>query len=54
MAGEGLFAAPSLAVEIEQPDDFDRDGPGDLGVAEALLASGCVSLPHMWREEGME
>lgn len=47
LQGEGFFVEPSAAVEIEAPYDFDLDGPGDLRVAEALIAAGAVRLPHM-------
>lgn len=43
----GFFAEPSVAVEITAPYDFDLDGPGDVAVAEALIHSGAVRLPHM-------
>jgi CMP-N,N'-diacetyllegionaminic acid synthase len=46
-AGESFFAEPSIAVTIEAPYDLDVDTPVDLTVAEALLASGHISLPHM-------
>lgn len=47
LGGEGFFAEPSAAVEIPAPYDFDLDAAGDVRIAEALLASGAVSLPHM-------
>jgi CMP-N,N'-diacetyllegionaminic acid synthase len=45
--GAGFFAEPSIAVPIEAPYDLDVDTPNDLTLAEALLASGQVSLRHM-------
>ena len=38
------FPAPSLAIEIPFLHGFDLDGPQDLVVAEALLASGALSV----------
>ena len=45
--GSGFFAEPSAAVLIEAPYDLDVDGLHDLVVAEALIASGEVELPHI-------
>jgi CMP-N-acetylneuraminic acid synthetase len=45
--GEGFFAEPSAAVDIPSPYDFDLDRPEDLTVAEALIHSRVVQLPHM-------
>jgi CMP-N,N'-diacetyllegionaminic acid synthase len=47
MAGDGFFAEPSVAVEVQPPFDFDLDTQADLAVAEALIASGAVRLAHM-------
>ena len=47
LRGQGFFAEPSVAVEIPAPYDFDLDGPEHLAVAEALIRSGSVQLPHM-------
>jgi len=47
LEGNGFFAEPSVAVDIPWPYDFDLDGPEDLTVAEALIKSGVVQLPHM-------
>lgn len=47
LEGGGFFAEPSVAVEIPVPYDFDLDGPGDVAIAEALINSGTVQLPHM-------
>ena len=47
MKGEGFFAEPSVAVDVPSPYDFDLDRPEDLAVAEALIKSGGVHLPHM-------
>lgn len=47
LGGQGFFAEPSVAIEIPAPYDFDLDGPEDLAVAEALIRSGSVQLPHM-------
>jgi CMP-N,N'-diacetyllegionaminic acid synthase len=46
-SGGGFFAEPSAAVEIRPPYDFDLDGPSDVAIAEAMLSSGLVRLPHM-------
>ena len=45
--GGDFFASPSAGVVIERPYDFDVDGPEDLVQAQALLAAGCVELPHL-------
>lgn len=47
LEGEGFFAEPSAAVEIERPYDFDLDTAADVAIAEALIAGGVVRLPHM-------
>ena len=47
MAEQTFFVNPSLAVEIPAPYDFDLDRQEDLVVAEALIATGVVNLPHM-------
>lgn len=47
LAGESFFAGPSLAIEISAPYDFDLDTQKDLALAEALLKSGLIELPHM-------
>jgi CMP-N-acetylneuraminic acid synthetase len=47
LAGEGFYAAPCLTVQIERPYEFDLDGPQDLIIAESLLRSKAVFLPHM-------
>jgi CMP-N-acetylneuraminic acid synthetase len=49
LKGEGLFAEPSVAVEIRPPYDFDVDVAEDVRVAEALLIAGVVQLPHLDR-----
>jgi CMP-N-acetylneuraminic acid synthetase len=43
----GVFAPPSVAVSIPRPYDFDLDTKDDLALAEALIASRAVELPHM-------
>lgn len=43
----GVFAPPSVAVVVERPYDFDLDTKDDVALAEALIASGVVSLPHV-------
>ena len=47
LAGESFFAEPSAAVEIERPYDFDLDTAADVALAEAMIASCIVQLPHM-------
>jgi hypothetical protein len=47
LEGGGLFAEPSLAVEIAPPFDLDVDGPGDLALADLLVRSGSIDLPHL-------
>jgi CMP-N-acetylneuraminic acid synthetase len=45
--GKSFFAEPSAAVQIARPYDLDVDGPDDLALAEAVLASGRVALPFL-------
>ncbi len=45
--GGDFFAVPSVGVPIERPYDLDVDGPSDIVLAEALLSSGAVDLPHL-------
>jgi CMP-N,N'-diacetyllegionaminic acid synthase len=47
LAGEGFFAEPSAAVEIEGSYGFDLDTATDVALAEAMIAGGLVHLPHM-------
>jgi CMP-N-acetylneuraminic acid synthetase len=44
----GVFAPPSVAVAVERPYDFDLDTKEDVAIAEALIASGAVALPHLF------
>lgn len=53
LRGDGFYADPCKAMVIDSPYNFDLDGPGDIPVAEALLATGVVILPHM-RKSGIE
>jgi len=45
--GAGFYANPCGAVNIPAPYNTDVDGPLDLVIAEAVIASGAVVLPHM-------
>jgi CMP-N-acetylneuraminic acid synthetase len=47
LRGEGFYAEPAIAIMIEHPYDFDLDQPGDLAMAEALIAAGAVVLDHV-------
>lgn len=47
VTGQGFYAAPAHGVEITMPWAFDLDAPEDLPLAEALLSSGLVKLPHL-------
>lgn len=47
LRGDGFYAGPCRAIVIDSPYNFDLDGPEDVPVAEALLASGVVMLSHM-------
>jgi CMP-N,N'-diacetyllegionaminic acid synthase len=47
VAGASFFAEPSCYIEIERPYDFDLDCAQDVDLAEALLKSGAVQLPHL-------
>jgi CMP-N,N'-diacetyllegionaminic acid synthase len=47
LAGDGFFAEPSVGTEVERPYDFDLDTAADIALAEALIASGTVRLPHL-------
>lgn len=42
-----FFSEPSVAVEIEQPYDFDVDNELDLCIANGILQSNVLDLPHM-------
>jgi CMP-N-acetylneuraminic acid synthetase len=44
----GVFAPPSVAVVVPRPYDFDLDTKEDVALAEALIASGTVHLPHIF------
>ena len=46
LEGRGFYAEAVYALEIERRWAFDLDSPEDLAMAEAILASGLVSLPH--------
>jgi CMP-N,N'-diacetyllegionaminic acid synthase len=45
--GAGFYAPPCAGIEIKQPYNWDVDGPADLVIAQTLLHSGSVLLPHM-------
>jgi CMP-N-acetylneuraminic acid synthetase len=47
LRGDGFYAEPVIAIPIERPYEFDLDGPADIAVAEALLTSKAVFLPHL-------
>ncbi len=47
LAGEGFYAKPRYAVSISAPYAFDLDTGADVAIAEALIASGAVRLPHL-------
>jgi hypothetical protein len=47
LAGEGFFAEPSAAVQIDPPYDFDLDTAADVLIAEALIAAGVMNLAHV-------
>ncbi len=47
LSGKGVYAEPSVGVEIDRPYDFDLDGPDDLIVARALISAGAVDLSHL-------
>jgi len=50
MTGADVFAEPSAGVEIEWPYDVNIDNPQDLLLANILLGSGIVHLPHIRSE----
>lgn len=45
--GSGFYAEPCAAFVIPRPYDFDLDVAEDISIAEALIRSRCVKLPHM-------
>lgn len=47
LANEDVFAEPSIGVTIEWPYDINIDYPNDLLLANILLSSGIVHLPHL-------
>lgn len=47
LQGADFFTEPSAAIEIPFPYAFDLDTYDDLAMAEALILSGRVQLPHM-------
>lgn len=47
LRGKDFFAEPSVAVKIDWPYNLDVDGPDDLALANALVASELVDLPYM-------
>ena len=49
LEGDGFYAQPMVALEIRRPYDMDVDGPEDVGIASAMLSSGCIVLPHVER-----
>ena len=48
--GETLFASPSVALPIDWPYDFDLDTATDVRLAEAMMAAGLLTLPHLAAE----
>ncbi len=42
-----FYTEPCAVVEIERSYAYDVDQPEDIPIAEALLKSACVSLPHV-------
>jgi CMP-N-acetylneuraminic acid synthetase len=49
LAGQELYAEPSAALPIASPYDFDLDSDLDRILADALIASRAVTLPHLDR-----
>ena len=47
LAGDGFYAKPAFATPIEAAFAFDLDQQGDIGMAEAMIAAGAVSLGHL-------
>ena len=52
LRGDGFYVDPCRAIVIDSPYNFDLDGPGDLPLAEALLAREVIVLSHM-RKNGI-
>lgn len=52
LAGGDIFAEPTAGVEIERPYEINIDDPDDLILANALLAAGAVTLPHIYAFSG--
>lgn len=47
LRGNGFYAAPVTATQVPSPYNFDLDTAADISLAETLLASGLIVLPHM-------
>jgi CMP-N,N'-diacetyllegionaminic acid synthase len=47
LRGDGFYAEPVAGVPIPAPYNYDLDGPEDIAIAEALLMTKAISLPHM-------
>jgi CMP-N-acetylneuraminic acid synthetase len=45
--GNGFYAEPVYAIDIQSPWNFDLDCAADLIVAEALISTKRVLLPHL-------
>lgn len=54
LAGEGFYAEPVYAVDIDAKWAFDLDGPEDIEIGRLLLASGYVQLDHLESGPGNE
>jgi CMP-N-acetylneuraminic acid synthetase len=47
LAGDGFYAKPTYALPVPPLHAFDLDQPGDIAVAEALIAADLVDLGHL-------
>lgn len=47
LQSDGFYAEPAAGISIPSAYGFDLDSPQDINLAEALLSSGEITLPHM-------
>lgn len=47
LSGDGFYAKPTYALEIDSQYAFDLDRKADIGLAEAIIAAGLVTFSHL-------
>ena len=47
LSGEGFYAQPSFGIHIPRNYSFDLDVEQDIPIANSMIDSGQVVLPHM-------